>query len=75
MSGALGQLALAWEPHFRLEGCEVHPDQYARILHKLAARLRAMGLDDVRLVGPDTASPNAGAANYAPLTLADSALM
>src|SRR6185369_16523698 len=30
MSGSLGQLALAWEPHFRLERFDVRPDHYAR---------------------------------------------
>jgi O-glycosyl hydrolase len=57
------------------EGPRVSPEQYARVMHKLALRLTALGLDDVKLVGPDSASAGAGATSYAPLLLADSALM
>lgn len=57
------------------EGPRVSPEQYARLMGTLAARLAALGLDDVHLVGPDTASPGAGASDYAPLMLADPALM
>jgi O-glycosyl hydrolase len=57
------------------EGPRVSPEQYARLMGKLAARLAALGLDDVKLVGPDTASAGAGATEYAPVMLADPALM
>ncbi len=51
MSGSLGELALAWEPHFRLERFGVHPDHYARTFRawNLALRSRhrqAAGLVD-----------------------------
>lgn len=43
------------------EGPAMEPDQYVRLLRKLAERLDALGLGAVRLVGPDLArSSNAG---------------
>ncbi len=38
------------------EGPTVDPTQFARIFHKLAVKLDAVGMGDVRLVGPETSS-------------------
>ena len=57
------------------EGPRVEPEQYARVLAKLSTRLQQLGLDDVKLVGPDTAAPGPAATAYAPLLFADPALM
>jgi hypothetical protein len=47
-----------------IEGPHVEPDQYARLLHKLAVRLDGLGLGDMRLVGPDTASATRATSDY-----------
>ena len=38
-----------------IEGPNVGPEQYVRLLHKLTVALDDLGLTDMRLVGPDTA--------------------
>lgn len=47
-----------------IEGPQVQPDQYARLLHKLVVRLDGLGLGDMRLVGPDTASAAKASSEY-----------
>jgi O-glycosyl hydrolase len=40
-----------------LEGPCVSPEQYAAIVHDLISELDVMGLNNIRIVGPDTANP------------------
>jgi cyclopropane-fatty-acyl-phospholipid synthase len=54
MSGALSQLALAWEPHFRLERFGVHPDHYARTFRAWNLALRAHRREAAALVDAPT---------------------
>lgn len=63
------------EDHGNPEGPHVASDQYVRILDKLSARLDSLGLGDIKLFGPDTASVSAGTGDYIPALLADSGLM
>ena len=49
-----------------IEGPQVQPDQYVRLLHKLLVQLDQLGLSDIRLVGPDTASAANGNSDYLP---------
>src|SRR5215831_18972537 len=63
------------EDHGNPEGPAVSSDQYVRILDKLSAQLKALGLGDVRLLGPDTASVNAATSDFVPAMLADHTLM
>jgi O-glycosyl hydrolase len=58
------------EDHGDPEGPLVNSTQYVRILEKLSARLDALGLGDIRLLGPDTASIGAAASDYMPALLA-----
>jgi hypothetical protein len=57
-----------------VEGPRVSPTQYVRLLHKLIVRLDELGLADVRLVGPDTASAATAVNAYLP-ELADNPLV
>jgi len=58
-----------------LEGPKVGAVQYARLLHKLAARLDALGYRDVRFLGPNTADLRAGVSDYIPALMADPAVI
>ena len=58
-----------------IEGPQVDQWQYALLLHKLAQKLDAIGLSDIRFVGPDTADINSGVNAYLPQLLADSVVM
>jgi hypothetical protein len=58
-----------------IEGPQVGAEQYARLLHKLIVRLDALGLSDIRLVGPDTASAPKGVEEYLPALTKDSLVM
>jgi hypothetical protein len=49
-----------------IEGPQVNATQYVRLLHKLSQRLDAMGLTDVRFLGPNTASVSTGVNTYIP---------
>jgi O-glycosyl hydrolase len=57
------------------EGPKVDAAQYARLTRKLIERLAELGLGDVQIVGPDTASVRAGLSAYWPTILADSTIM
>lgn len=57
------------------EGPWVDATQYVRILKKLSARLDGLGLNSIRLLGPETASIDAGTGSYLPTTFAEPALM
>lgn len=58
-----------------IEGPQVPPDQYVRLLHKLVIRLDGLGLGDMRLVGPDTASAAKATSEYLPALAADPLVM
>jgi hypothetical protein len=49
-----------------IEGPQVNATQYVRLLRKLSLRLDAMGLTDVRFLGPNTASVSTGVNTYIP---------
>ncbi len=49
-----------------IEGIRMDRWQYARVMAKLARKLDAIGLGDLRLVGPDTASISSGVNDYLP---------
>lgn len=58
-----------------VEGPQVGPEQYVRLLHKLIVRLDQLGLSDIRLVGPDTASAQNAVAEYLPALAEDPLVM
>jgi O-glycosyl hydrolase len=58
-----------------VEGPQVGPQQYVRVLHKLAVRLDELGLGSTKLVGPDTASASIAASSYYPAITADPVVM
>jgi hypothetical protein len=55
------------------EGPRIEADQYTRLLRKLSAALDAVGLSDVRFLGPSTIS--AGVSTYFPQMVTDSNVM
>lgn len=58
-----------------IEGPQVAPEQYVRLLHKLVVRLDGLGLRDMRLVGPDTASAGKATSEYLQALDEDSLVM
>ena len=58
-----------------IEGPQLISSTYARLLHKLAVKLDAMGLSDIRFLGPSSAFISSGLAYYMPDMMADSAVM
>ena len=71
-----GLLAPMNEPDWDgIEGPQVDQWQYVRLMQKLFLRLDGLGLSAIRLVGPDTASADAGVQRYFPEMIADPALM
>ena len=58
-----------------IEGPRIDQWQYAVFLQKLAERLDAIGLGDIQLVGPDTASVVSGVNDYLPQLLANPTAM
>ena len=57
------------------EGPQVDPRQYARLLQKLSVKLDAMGLSDLRFIGPNTAQIETGVDRYLPELLANRVVM
>lgn len=57
------------------EGPQVDQWQYPRLLQKLAAKLDAMGLGDVRFIGPNTAQITTGVDTYLPELVANPVVM
>ena len=71
-----GLLAPMNEPDWDgIEGPQVDQGQYVRLMQKLFQRLDNLGLSAIRLVGPDTASADAGVQHYFPEMMANPALM
>ena len=58
-----------------IEGPQLASTKYVRLLNKLSVKLDAMGLSDVRLLGPNTASISSGVGTYMPAMMADSVVM
>ena len=58
-----------------IEGIRMDRWQHARVMRKLAQRLDAIGLGDLRLVGPDTAAIAAGVNEYLPSLMSEPAVM
>lgn len=58
-----------------VEGPKVEPDQYVRLLHKLAERLDQLGVPDMKFVGPDTADAGQTTKRYYPALAADPVVM
>ena len=58
-----------------IEGIRMDRWQHARVMRKLAQRLDAIGLGDLRLVGPDTAAISSGVNEYMPSLMAEPAVM
>src|SRR5207249_10476277 len=54
-----------------LEGPCLPANQYAVVMHALVAELNAMGMTEIRLVGPDTADPATGADAYISAMMGD----
>jgi O-glycosyl hydrolase len=57
------------------EGPSVGPAQYVRLLRKLVLRLESLGLSDLRMVAPDTASIEKANSAYLPAIMADAVVM
>lgn len=58
-----------------VEGPQVGPEQYVRIMHKLSDALDKLGLADISFVGPDTASADKAVRDYLPAMLKDRVVM
>jgi hypothetical protein len=58
-----------------IEGIRMDRWQNARVMAKLAARLDAIGLGDLRLLGPDTASVDLGVNDYMPSLMGEPTVM
>ena len=58
-----------------IEGIRMNSAQHARVMRKLAQKLDAIGLGDLRLVGPDTAAVASGVNDYIPALMAEPAVM
>jgi O-glycosyl hydrolase len=58
-----------------IEGPQLPAQQYVRLLHKLSVKLDAMGLSDIRFIGPNTANISNGVNTYMPAMMADTTVM
>ena len=58
-----------------IEGPQVDQAQYTRLLQKLSVKLDALGLGDLKFVGPNTASIDACVNTYIPAMLANAVVM
>ena len=58
-----------------IEGIRMDRWQYARVMTKLAAKLDAIGLGDLRLLGPDTAQISYGVNEYLPSLMGEPNVM
>ncbi|WP_267276976.1 glycosyl hydrolase [Arthrobacter sp. CDRTa11] len=58
-----------------IEGPQVGPEQYVRLLHKLIVRLDGLGFSDIRLAAPDTASAAKAVSEYLPVLAQDPLVM
>jgi O-glycosyl hydrolase len=58
-----------------IEGIRMASAQHARVMRKLSQKLDAIGLGDLRLVGPDTANIYVGYTQYVPALMAEPVVM
>jgi O-glycosyl hydrolase len=58
-----------------IEGPQVNEVQYTRLLRKISAKLDALGMADIRLLGPSTASIDTGVNSYLPVMMTDPVVM
>ena len=58
-----------------IEGIRMDATQHARVMRKLAQKLDAIGLGDLRLVGPDTASITTGVNGFMPALMGEPTAM
>jgi O-glycosyl hydrolase len=58
-----------------IEGIRMDRTQHARVMRKLAQKLDAIGLGDLRLVGPDTADIGFGVKDYMPALMGEPTVM
>lgn len=58
-----------------IEGIRMDQFQYPRVMRKLAQKLDAIGLANIRLVGPDTADVSSGVNAFMPEMMAETAIM
>jgi O-glycosyl hydrolase len=58
-----------------IEGIRMDRWQHARVMRKLAQKLDAIGLGDLRLLGPDTAAIGAGVNDYLPELMREPTVM
>ena len=58
-----------------IEGIRMDRWQYARVMKKLAAKLDAIGLNDLRLLGADSSSLSAGVGGYTPSLMGEPTVM
>ena len=58
-----------------IEGIRMDAEQYTRVMRKLAQKLDALGMGDLRLIGPDTADIYSGVNAFLPDMLADPLIM
>jgi hypothetical protein len=61
--------------HDGIEGPQVDATQYTRLLRKLSMALDAVGISDLRFLGPNTASVSAGVSTFIPQMMSDSVVM
>jgi O-glycosyl hydrolase len=63
------------ESDWRNEGPELNEFAYAQLMRKLIDRMASLGMGDIRYVGPDPASMEAGIKRYIPELMKDSVIM
>jgi hypothetical protein len=63
------------ESDWRNEGPEINEFEYASVMRKLIDRMESLGMGDIRYVGPDPASMEAGIKRYIPELMKDPVIM
>lgn len=63
------------ESDWRNEGPEINEFEYASVMRKLIDRMAALGMGDIRYVGPDPASMQEGIKRYIPELMKDPVIM
>ena len=58
-----------------IEGPQISPTQYVRLLRKLALKLDSLGLNSLRLIGPDNGFIDPGVSTWMPQMMTDSVVM
>lgn len=71
----IGLVSPTNESDWHNEGPELDEKQYARLLGKLIKRMKALGMGDIRYVGPDPAGMENGIKKYIPEMMKDTMIM